>query len=89
MIEHMQTIETVSTTEALKWIAEVFHTDADLIKPETLRADILEWDSLGVLALMAAIDSDFGIIISDEELGDMNSVNDILDILRQAGKLGE
>ena len=75
--------------EALKWIANVFDEPADRITPDTPRSDIREWDSIGVLTLMADFDQTFGIILSDEEIQSMKDVNDILEILRTNGKLSE
>jgi acyl carrier protein len=89
--EHDQgsTQRTVPTTrlEAIAWIADVFHVDTQSLTPATAREDLVEWDSLGVLALMAALDSDFGILLTDEGLAKLTSVNDILEILQRAGKL--
>jgi acyl carrier protein len=73
--------------EALKWIAEVFQQPPDSIQPETLRRDIVTWDSLGVLMLMAELDEKHGIMLSDVELNAMTKAGDILEVLRREGKL--
>jgi acyl carrier protein len=73
--------------ETLSWIAEIFEEPADNIKPETLREDIPNWDSLGVLTLMADMDEKFGIILSDQDMQAMTKVDDILDVLRKNEKL--
>ncbi len=73
--------------EALRWIAGVFAEPPEKLTPETHRAEILDWDSLGVLTLMASLDSDFGVILSDDELQSLKEVGDILDVLRRNGKL--
>jgi acyl carrier protein len=73
--------------EALGWIAELFEETAERLTPETLRDDIPAWDSLGVLTLMADLDRDFGIVLSDGEIQGMKKVDDILGILRRNGKL--
>ena len=57
----------VTITEALSWIAELFEEPVENIQPETLRDDIESWDSLGILALMASLDEDFDIILSEDE----------------------
>jgi len=73
--------------EALRWIAEMFEESADNVRPETLRDDIPTWDSLGVLTLMAGLSERFDITVDADELGTMKSVDDILTVLRRAGKL--
>lgn len=72
---------------ALAWIAALFHEAPERLKPETIREDIEEWDSLGVLTLLASLDSDHNIILNDEEVQGIRCVGDVLDILRRHGKL--
>ncbi len=73
--------------EALEWVARLFEETPGQLSPETSRDDIIAWDSLGVLTLMASLDSDFGITLSDDQLQNMKKVEDILQILRKSGAL--
>ena len=73
--------------EAIRWIAGVFAEPPEKLTPETPRAEIIDWDSLGVLTLMASLDSDFGVVLTDDELQELKSVGHILDVLRRNGKL--
>lgn len=73
--------------EAIGWIETLFATPPGLVDVSTQRDQIEAWDSLGVLTLMAALDSDFGIQLSDEQIQQMKSVNDILFVFRQNGVL--
>jgi acyl carrier protein len=77
----------IEQQQALDWIAKVFREPPGKLTPETRRLDVEDWDSLGVLTLMASLDSDFGITLSDEQLQDTNQVGDILQILRSNGAL--
>ena len=77
----------MTVVEALSWIANIFEQPLENITPEALRIDIETWDSLGTLTLMAGLDADFGILLTDEELQSLKSVNDILDVMRRNGKL--
>ena len=77
----------VTITEALSWIAELFEEPVENIQPETLRDDIESWDSLGILALMASLDEDFDIILSEDEFQELRKVEDILKALEQKGCL--
>ena len=77
----------MTTDEALEWIAELFEESVENITPETPRVDIPAWDSLGILTLMARLDEDFEILLEEEEVQELRSVNDILEALRRYGKL--
>ena len=71
----------MTTDEALGWIAEMFEEPRTNIRKNTRRADIAAWDSLGQLILMSALDQRFGIRLSQTELASLSSVQDILNIL--------
>ena len=71
--------------EALTWIADLFEEPVENIQPETLKEDIPAWDSLGVLALMASLDEDFGILLTEEEMQALEKVNDIFDLIKRNG----
>ncbi|MGA1792015.1 MAG: acyl carrier protein [bacterium] len=77
----------ITIEEALAWIADLFEEPKENIKPETLRQDIPTWDSLGILTLMAKLDEDYDIILSEEELQNLRTVDDILSVMRRNGKL--
>jgi len=74
--------------EALAWIAETFGEPPGSLTPETTRDEIPTWDSMGVLALMAAMDERFAILLTDDDIRSMSAVDDILAVLRKHGKLG-
>ena len=73
--------------DALAWIADALATDPSLVSPATERVNLKGWDSLGQLILMSALDQDFGIKLTEEEVGSMASVQDILDVLGRHGRL--
>ena len=72
--------KTMNLTEALTWIAETFEVSVENVKPDTLREEIESWDSLGALTLMARLDEDFEIILTEDELSEMKAVGDILNV---------
>lgn len=76
---------TKATDEILAWVAEIFETPLEKIRPETKREEIEAWDSLGILTLIARMDEDFHILLSDEEIQRLRSVGDIVDFLNQRG----
>ena len=69
------------------WIADLFEESIEDINPETLKEDIPAWDSLGILTLMAELDENFGILLTEEEMQRLEKINDIFEILRRDGKL--
>ena len=77
----------MSQNEALHWVAELFEESADGIQADTSRDAIPNWDSLGVLTLMAGLSERFDITVDADELAEMKHVDDILVVLRRHGKL--
>ena len=73
--------------EALDWLATLFNQPAGSLQPDTPRDTIPEWDSLGVLNLMAGLDEKFGILLADDALKAMTRPADVLEVLRSNGKL--
>ena len=78
----------MNQTEALAWIANLFEEPPEKVQPDLKRKDIPAWDSLGVLALMAALDENFDIVLTEEEMQTMQTVQDILKVLSNHGKMG-
>lgn len=77
----------ITTSEALEMLSEIFEEPMANITPELLRNDVLGWDSMGALALMAELDERFGIVLTAEESKKMIRINDVLQLLRQHGML--
>jgi len=79
----------MQTDEALNWIAEVFEEKPGRITAQTLRNDIPGWDSLGTLSLIAALDERFDMHLSEETIEGMQTVADLLDVLRRHGAMAD
>lgn len=77
----------MSEADFLNWIAELFEEPPDTLSAATSRDDVAAWNSLGVLTLIAALDEQHGILLSGEVAQRMSSVGDILQALREHGKL--
>jgi len=75
--------------DGVEWIANLFEISPEQLTPDTLRDAISAWDSLGVLTLMASLDTDFGIVLTDDDVLTIKKVGDILDIMRRNGVLTE
>lgn len=73
--------------DALKWFAELFGLPTAGLSSATKRTDIPSWDSLGVLMLMGGLDETFSVVVNDDDMRSMQKVGDVLDLLRNKGKL--
>ena len=52
---------------------------------ETKYGDIEEWDSFGHITILSAIESEFGISFTFEEISEIESIGNICDILEDKG----
>lgn len=77
----------MTEVEALHWIAELFEEPAPTVTLGTPRTAIPAWDSLGVLTLIAALDEQFSVPVSDDEIQTMATVGDVIAVLRKQGKV--
>ena len=66
-------------------LAEAFQTEPEQIRLDSTSDSIEGWDSMGSINLMMLLQDDFDISLSMDELGDINKVADIIDILGQKG----
>lgn len=76
----------MNQAEALALIAEIFECPNNLT-PCTQKHNVRGWDSMGVLSLMAEFDDRFSILLTQPQLEQMKTVDDILQILREHGHL--
>lgn len=70
--------------EIVEIFADVFQFAGD-VRLETSRIDVKRWDSLQHVALVAALESTFGISLSMDEMLEIASVRDIHAILARHG----
>jgi len=73
--------------EVLNWLADVFNEPKGSITSESKKDDVGGWDSLGVLMLMADLDEKFGIQLDEKEIEGLQSVPDVVAMLKRNGKL--
>ena len=72
----------LSLEQAMQMIADALNEPLGNIDCETQRASIVGWDSMGALMLIAELDDRFGIELSADDSRKMNSIDDILAVLR-------
>ena len=55
----------------------VFANDSITLKPETTARDIAEWDSLGHVNIMFAIEETFGVRFRGDELAEFRNIGEL------------
>jgi acyl carrier protein len=55
------------------------------IRADTSRDDLENWDSVAHVELVLAIESEFEVSLTPDEIGEIGGVRDILDILERRG----
>ena len=66
-------------------VAEVFGLPLDSVSRATSHETVEEWDSINVLNLLMAVESEFEVVVSPEEAASFMSVEKILAVLRTKG----
>ncbi len=79
----------MKTNEAIEWVAEVFEESPENLSEDTQRESLEGWDSLGMLNLMASLDEEFDIVLSDTDVEILISIKDIIGILKKNGVVTE
>lgn len=51
------------------------------IRSEDILYEFDEWDSLGVLSVISMVDEDYGVILKNEELKDIETVRELEDLI--------
>jgi len=72
------------TEEKLKEIlAKVLLVDRTKINDRMSRKGVEEWDSMAHLMLVSEIESEFGVMMSDDDITEIKTVGDIKRVLRK------
>lgn len=79
----------VNVEQALEIFAEIINESVDDVKPGVALEQLEGWDSMAVLLLMAEFDERFDIVLEEEKIESLNTVDDILNILKENGVLVE
>jgi len=68
-----------------KVFSEAFAVPAESITSQTLPDDVPKWDSLGHMNMVSVLEREFGTQFEIDEIMEMASVQNILDILAKKG----
>jgi acyl carrier protein len=75
--------------EKLSLIAEALDIEPGTLKPETRLEDLQEWDSLGMVSLIAMFDKHFSVRLQPEEIRALVTVEDILSRMKEGSAGGK
>ena len=73
----------MTNEEKMELIAEILDVDVDDISPETVLAEIDEWDSVAALSFIAMMDDEFGKEVKGAQIKQFVTIQDALDIMEE------
>ncbi len=71
----------------LETIADALQVSTKEISIESRETDFENWDSMGTMNIMLALEEKFGLRLEPGETGQLQSIQGIVDVLTKAGKL--
>jgi acyl carrier protein len=75
----------MDTQRALQWLTDIFAVKNRVVTIDDTRDSLAEWDSLGSLLLLSALEEEHKIVISADELEAITAVRQICDLLEKNG----
>jgi acyl carrier protein len=73
----------MDTQRALQWLTDIFAVRNRSVSIDDTRDSLAEWDSLGSLMLLSALEEEHKIVISADELEAMKAVREICALLEK------
>ncbi|WP_337996575.1 acyl carrier protein [Oleispirillum naphthae] len=64
---------------------DVFDRDDLVLTPELSSSDVEEWDSLSNIRLFVAIEQEFGVRFTTDEITALNNVGELADLMTRKG----
>lgn len=69
----------ISEEKIINLIAGILEVEIGIINKELTVGDIPEWDSLAHMRIIAALESDLGVVLDIEQVLEIEDVEDIID----------
>jgi acyl carrier protein len=73
----------MDTELALQWLTDIFAVRNRTISVDDTRDSLAEWDSLGSLLLLAALEEEHDIYVSADDLDAMTSIREVFELLEK------
>jgi len=77
----------LTENDLVRMIAQTLLVDPSTIKKKSRKEKIPEWDSMGVISIMAMLEDEFQLTLSVEEAVALNGMPDLIALLRRHNKL--
>ena len=71
----------MTNEEKIALLEDMLELDNGLLKPETVLAEIAEYDSMAKLSLIVMMDDECGKKLTGEQIREFKTVQDILDFM--------
>jgi acyl carrier protein len=71
----------MDTDKALQWLTDIFAVKNRVVSIDDTRDSLVEWDSLGSLLLLSALEEEHSIVFSADDLDQITAVRQICDLL--------
>lgn len=71
----------METTKKIEMLEDLFELEAGTLTPQTLLADVEEYDSMSKLSLIVMMDDEFSKKLSGEQMLKFTTIGDILDFM--------
>lgn len=73
--------------DVVEMVAQTLLIDPSIITPATRKEKIPEWDSMGIISILAMLEDQFHMTMSVEKAVALNGMPDLLEMLRKNNKL--
>ena len=67
--------------EKLQLIANTLDTAQETLRPDTILANLEEWDSMGIISIIAMLDRKFNKVLDADQISSLKSVQEILNFM--------
>ena len=65
--------------------SEVFNVDKSNINESLIIRDINTWDSMNHMTLIEALESNYNVMLTGDQIAEIETVKDVIDALRKQG----
>jgi len=79
----------ISTAGICEMLVVLLNEESVDITPQAKLSELSGWDSMGILLLMAELDEKFGITLQEQHIKSLQTIADIVAIIRDRGFVQE